>query len=129
AFLAGLILPPWPQALGIDVCRGWQALRVNDDCFRPERLNVHPLGSSLHVTSMPMEGEHEGMPDVEAGRLWREHERPALGAIDRPVDDSSLSGGDRRRGRDNAERENESATKSHSDLLLLGYPSILQLFN
>src|SRR6266536_1737648 len=56
-------MPPRLVSLRIDVNWGIQALRINDNRFRPNSLNAHQMRSALHVAAMAVKREDERMLD------------------------------------------------------------------
>ncbi len=65
--IAGASLPA--GALSFRINFGWRvdALHVNDDRFRPDRLDVHRAGNVFHVPAMAVEDKHQR----RAARLGR----------------------------------------------------------
>jgi len=87
ALFAGLALPAGLAAVGIELARRRQPLRVDHDRLRPVRLERGVVRERAHVAAVPVEREQQRVLAVRhVGRF--EDEGFALHAVDVERDDA-----------------------------------------
>ena len=89
--LTGVVLPARSRAFLIEnKPGGWQSLQINDDCFRPRILKMHPARGKTHVSAMAVKGENDRRLSFTRC-LWHKNKRLALRPFHRPLHQRGLA--------------------------------------